>query len=259
VDGEHPRGEALAKRLRAELPAHGMEIVDVDNWRDCGWCLSCVATDVALEVVVTWEEGAADWFLQLYPSDPLHNDDGQACTRAARAVTDALSSLGDFSNFRWAIDGDPADGGSSGLPQLPTAASSAPIQFPAIAVSEGDSFMVLRSLPQSGTARAIGSGYFRRLCFFDSGGLLWRVVAVHLENAPGLVVRFLNRTMGVGLFVGQPEPNRLGEVAASLCLLIDRDADDLYAQQISRDDLKEKVRKARTPQELIAAAENLHG
>jgi hypothetical protein len=42
-----------------------------------------------------------------------------------------------------------------------------------------------------------------------------------------------------------------------ICELIDSDADDLYSQFVSHSELKELIKKAKSPKELISIAETL--
>jgi hypothetical protein len=257
ADGENPAGEAVARSLSDKLSSAGFFATAPDDWRDCGWVVRCRVECRTVDVVVSWISGTTEWFFQISADNEPDDAARQPCTAVARTVAEALRELAGFELFRWKVDGDPADGICTDRPQLPVPAIGAPIRFPALAVSEADSFGVVSEVPSSGSAKAVRpGGYFHRLAFFDCAGLLWPVIAVHVAGN-GFLSRLLNRTVPVQLFVGDPEPDRLAPVVGSVCTLIDNDPDDLYCEFVDHAELKAQIRAARTPQELIRVAQHL--
>jgi hypothetical protein len=69
--------------------------------------------------------------------------------------------------------------------------------------------------------------------------------------------RLFNRRFAVSLEFGQPRENALELAKQLICELIDNDADDLYSQFVSQSRLKELIKKAKSPKELITNAETL--
>lgn len=128
------------------------------------------------------------------------------------------------------------------------------ITFPALAVSPGNSFLVVESIPATGSVTALRRGYFSRLYLFDSAGLRWPVVQV--SALPSFLDRLLGRLVAVQLTFGAPELVPLGQIASDLCALVDAD-DDLYCQFVSHEELKAMLRQAASPGALIAIGRDL--
>lgn len=128
-------------------------------------------------------------------------------------------------------------------------------RFPAIAISPGDSFLVIDEPIQHCSAQGWRNGYFDNLVFFDSAGFLWPTRA-----SPRKPLRFYDRfrrRIPVTVHYGQPQPGAQPRAVALLETLIDEDDTDLYDQFISHSELKALFRSARNAAELIAAARSL--
>jgi len=69
--------------------------------------------------------------------------------------------------------------------------------------------------------------------------------------------RLLNRSFTVSLEFSEPQEDASEVAKQLLCELIDNDADDLYSQFVSHSELKELIKKAKSPKKLISIAETL--
>ena len=128
-------------------------------------------------------------------------------------------------------------------------------QYPVIAISPGDSFLVIDEPIVQCSARGWRNGYFDDLVFFDSAGLLWPTHA-SLRNPLSFFDRF-RRAIPVDLDFGKPEMEAQAKAVAMLETLIDEDDSDLYDQFVSRSELKDLFRRAPKPADLIAVARTL--
>jgi hypothetical protein len=250
VEGESPNGEALAKAVASWLSARDTPVCKQDIWRDSGWALR---TAGAVEVVIVWADESDEWFLQVSPTD---GSSFEEATRIAEMVTQSLSATGKFTSFRWAIDRDPDYTNATASPQVPQPASSTSLEFPALAISRNETFLVVDAVPTSGTAKALRSGYFHRLAFLDREGRIWPVLRVHPREAT-LLDRILNRAIPLTLFLGPPEVSVVADIAEHLCALVDRDPDDLFRQRTPPSELKTRFREAMSARELIDVAAEL--
>lgn len=135
------------------------------------------------------------------------------------------------------------------------------ITYPAIAISEGDSFLVVDEEPNECSYYAWQkNGYLDNFYLFDSAGCLWRLSGAE----PTKPVRFFDKLYGRVLTFnmefspindGDPMP----QTVSMLVQLVKDDPDDLYNQFLSHDELINRIRAATSPKELIALAGNLGG
>jgi hypothetical protein len=131
------------------------------------------------------------------------------------------------------------------------------IQFPVVAVSKNNSFSVITEVETSCSALGWRKGYFEDLSYLDSSGRLWPVVRASLSRKMTFIDRLFNRRFAVSLEFGEPKENAAERGKQLICELIDNDADDLYSQFVSHSELKELIKKAKSPKELISIAETL--
>ena len=138
------------------------------------------------------------------------------------------------------------------------------IALPAVAVSRGNSFLVLRALDSLHRCSrlALVNGYYADLVLYDAAGRAWPVIDATPARRLTPLGRWLARTVynpRVAVRVRYAEPRRydLAELKRELTALIDADPDDLYDQFVSHDELKGLVSRAATRAELIMVAETL--
>ena len=136
---------------------------------------------------------------------------------------------------------------------------AATVTYPAIAVSKGDSFLVISALCELTTCTpyALRQGYFQSLSVYDCAGLLWPVVSAAPSRPLSVWDRLFNWRITVSVQFGEPRDDAKDIVLELLCGLIDNDPDDLYDQFVSHEELKEKFRAAQTPAELVEIARTL--
>ena len=116
---DHPAGGSIARLLRDGLADDGWTASDIDNWRDCGWSISCTRKDSNLQIILAQMASVSQWFLQI----------GATCRpgfvgrllgrRAAGGPNDILALAKDvasilsredrFTDFKWCWDGYPED------------------------------------------------------------------------------------------------------------------------------------------------------
>ena len=65
---DHPKGAWLARRLAERISEQEWKTEDIDNWRDCGWSISCFLDDSKLQVVISQIEEHVYMF-QIAPLD----------------------------------------------------------------------------------------------------------------------------------------------------------------------------------------------
>ena len=131
------------------------------------------------------------------------------------------------------------------------------MRFPVIAISKNNSFSVITEVETSCTALGWKKGYFEDLSYFDSSGRLWRVTRASLSRKMTFIDRLLNRRFALSLEFGKSKENASERAKQLIYELIDSDADDLYSQYVSHSELKELIKKAKSPKELISIAETL--
>ncbi|MEJ2246216.1 MAG: hypothetical protein P8Y80_09115 [Acidobacteriota bacterium] len=131
------------------------------------------------------------------------------------------------------------------------------IDYPVIAISKFNSFSVVKEVEKSCNALGWGKGYFEDLSYFDNSGLLWPVIKANLSKKINIIDKVLNRPLSVSLEFGDPRENALEFVKELMCELIDNDVHNLYDQFVDHSELKELIKRAKTPGELIQLAGNL--
>jgi len=131
------------------------------------------------------------------------------------------------------------------------------MRFPVIAISKNNSFSVITEVETSCSALGWEKGYFEDLGYFDSSGRLWPVTRASLSRKMTFIDRLLNRSFTVSLEFSEPQENASELAKQLICELIDNDADDLYSQFVSHSELKELIKKAKSPKELISIAKTL--
>jgi hypothetical protein len=128
-------------------------------------------------------------------------------------------------------------------------------RFPVIAISPGDSFLVIDEPIAHCSAHGWRRGYFDGLVFFDSAGLLWPT-STSLPRPLRFFDRF-RRSIPVAVECHDPRAGAQSEAVALLETLVDEDETDLYDQFVSKEELKALFRSARDAAELIDVARNL--
>ena len=63
---DHPPGALLVRKLSEQLKASEWNVDEMDNWRDCGWSVSCRANLSELEIVLS-QIRDGEWMLQVAP------------------------------------------------------------------------------------------------------------------------------------------------------------------------------------------------
>jgi hypothetical protein len=131
------------------------------------------------------------------------------------------------------------------------------MRFPVIAISKNNSFSVITEVETSCSALGWKKGYFEDLSYFDSSGRLWTVTRTSLSGNMTFIDRLFNRRFALSIEFGEPQENASELAKQLICELIDGDADDLYSQFVSHSELKELIKKSKSPKELISIAETL--
>jgi hypothetical protein len=133
------------------------------------------------------------------------------------------------------------------------------ISFPAIALSVGDSFLVVNELSAitSCTLSALHHGYYRRFSLFDTEGVLWPVKEAIPERPVNILDRLTDRVIRVTLDFDVPMQGEMSLIVEELCRLIDNDPDDLYDQFLSHEELKARIRGCRSAGDLVHLADTL--
>lgn len=127
--------------------------------------------------------------------------------------------------------------------------------FPVIAISPGDSFLVIDEPIDRCSPRGWRNGYFDDLVVFDSDGLLWPIRA-SLPRPLRFYDRF-RRSIQVEVEYDEPRAGARSEAVALLEALLDEDETDLYDQFVSHSRLKALFRSAASVPALIAVARTL--
>lgn len=102
-------------------------------------------------------------------------------------------------------------------------------RFPVIAISRGDSFLVLDEPIRRCSYAGWRNGYFDGLAFFDGDGRLWPTRA-SLRRRLRFCDRF-RRSLPVDVRYGRPRDDAREEAVGMLETLVDDDPDDLYDQR----------------------------
>jgi hypothetical protein len=138
------------------------------------------------------------------------------------------------------------------------------IALPAVAVSRGNSFLVVRALDSLHRCSrlALVNGYYADLVLYDGAGRAWQVIGATPARRLTRLGRWLARTVynprvAVSVRYAEPRPYDLAELKHELTTLIDLDPDDLYDQFVTHDELKGLVSRAATRAELFRVAETL--
>ena len=131
------------------------------------------------------------------------------------------------------------------------------IRFPAVAISRNNSFSFVTEVETSCNVLGWRKGFFDDLSYFDSSGTLWPVIRANISRRITFIDRVLNRRFEVSLQLGEPQENSSELAKQLICELIDSDGDGLYSQFVSHAELKELIKKTKSPKELIRVAETL--
>jgi len=126
---EHPPGEGLAVRLRAHLSEAGLDVRELDNWRDVGWSMPIHVGSSELLIALS-QIDAGEWMLQVAPLR-VPGFVGRLLGRCAsagmddvlavsQAVQQALCAGGGLSEFRWCWDEIPNGSASTTQPIGPS-------------------------------------------------------------------------------------------------------------------------------------------
>jgi len=126
---KHPPGASIAEFLREALARREWEVSVIDNWRDCGWSITCCRPASKLELVVAKMAVGEEWFLQIAPTY-VPGLVGWLLKKKASAPPDAIQALAQdafsvlletrrFRDFMWCWDGPPEPGRSTREPVPP--------------------------------------------------------------------------------------------------------------------------------------------
>ena len=116
----HPPGAALARELQMALRHRGIEVTEIENWRDAGWVISSRQGQRVIDIVFA-QDAPSEWMLQIAPIeepgffDTLFKrgpDYAVDLFHLAQAVAEILPELG-YSRMRWRTNGKPRDGDPS--------------------------------------------------------------------------------------------------------------------------------------------------
>jgi len=123
---EHPPGAAIAKFLRDAIAKRGWQVSEIDNWRDCGWFVTCCRREVRLQLVIAEVRAEKGWMLQIAPTY-VPRILGRILKRPPSATPDDIQALaldthsaffenGRFRDFMWCWDGFPETDNSTPAP-----------------------------------------------------------------------------------------------------------------------------------------------
>jgi hypothetical protein len=120
VEFEHPAGCYLARAMRQSLPPVASAVDDFENWRDCGWVLTCEVDGRQFEVyfaAVGTEPVPRTWMLAVAPlGQPgairrlFGAKELPYVTQSKMLTAHVHKLLADdphISNVRWAMNADP--------------------------------------------------------------------------------------------------------------------------------------------------------
>ena len=119
----HPPGRGLARSLEAVVRAAGWEVLNVDDWRDCGWSILCDRGRSALEIALA-EIQPSEWMLQIGPTSMprlVSKLRGWEPSAERSDVYDLATHIHaflgtEFRGQRWCWDGFPDDSASTPEP-----------------------------------------------------------------------------------------------------------------------------------------------
>ena len=92
---------------------------------------------------------------------------------------------------------------------------------------------------------------------FDSKGNHWKETWAVDDNSFGLFARLFNLNRPVNIGFEEAGPISVKEMVKILCDIIDNDPDDLWSQWMTHGQVKHRLRRQKTPTDLIWFAEDL--
>jgi len=124
---ERPAGLPIVRALRANLSTLNWNTGEFDNWRDCGWSISCRRHGSEMQLVVAPTGSPEEWMLQIAPAR-VPGLLGRALGRVPSATsvhcyelaTDVHTVLSEqFARLRWRWNGFPDEEHSTAAPTPP--------------------------------------------------------------------------------------------------------------------------------------------
>jgi hypothetical protein len=116
------------QQVATDLAALGWRTDKIDNWRDCGWSVSCHRDVAGLEISMA-ELQPGEWMLQIAPlkypgfiTRTFGSQPSATPSEVYQLALDVHRTLGaahHYENPRWCWDGYPDDGQSTPEPQPP--------------------------------------------------------------------------------------------------------------------------------------------
>jgi len=92
---------------------------------------------------------------------------------------------------------------------------------------------------------------------FDSNGNHWREILSVDEGSFGLFARLFNLARPVRMSFEEAAPISVKEMVKILCEIVDNDPDDLWCQWMTHEQVKHRLRRQKTPSDLIWFAGDL--
>lgn len=129
-------------------------------------------------------------------------------------------------------------------------------RYPVIAISPGDSFLVIDEPIRECSYVAWRNGYFDDLVLFDLDGRLWPTRA-ELRVRPRFFQRWTNRSLPVHVYAGLPRDDAHEDAVRLLERIVDDDTTDLYDSFVPRSELKALFRSAEDAEGLVSVARDL--
>jgi hypothetical protein len=115
-DNEYPKGAQILRLLSTGLENKGWDSSHLENWRDCGWSLSCVKAENKVEIVLA--EMDAAWMMQIGPKlnpgllgkflKKRPSATSASCFEIGTIAHQEFQEKG-FFDFKWKWDGRPND------------------------------------------------------------------------------------------------------------------------------------------------------
>ena len=123
---EHPIGADIIRKLQKNLKNNGWVVKPFENWRDCGWSLSCGQNNVKMEVNVSAIK-ETEWMLQVAPIYTpgligrlmKRKSSASECNilELAKNVHDFIRAENEYDKLMWCWDDFPEESNSTSKPE----------------------------------------------------------------------------------------------------------------------------------------------